>query len=146
LLTSLDQKRLPVHILPVTEQMIGAIAETTAAPLSDTLGQLLDPAQTDATLDALEQQGIQQARMFDALLHNTVNATVVHGGSKTNVIPSRIEIELDGRLLPGFTPEDLMAEVRRSVGEPLSFEIIRHDPLGGETDMSLFPLLADILR
>ena len=35
--------------------------------------------------------------MLDALLHNTVNATVVRGGDKTNVIPSRIDLELDGR-------------------------------------------------
>jgi acetylornithine deacetylase/succinyl-diaminopimelate desuccinylase-like protein len=97
-------------------------------------------------LDQLEAQGIRQSRMFDALLHNTVNATVVHGGIKTNVIPSRIELELDGRLLPGYTPADMMAELRTLLGQELEFEIIRHDPVGTETDMALYPLLAELIR
>ena len=146
LLTTLDQKRLPVHILPVMEEMLTAIAETAPEPASDLIARLLDPQQTDAALDEMAAQGMRQARGFDAQLHNTVNATVVHGGLKTNVIPSRIELELDGRLLPGFTPAQMMAELRQVLGQELEFEIIRHDPVGSETDMSLYPLLADIVR
>lgn len=146
LLTTLDQNRLPVHVLPVMEQMISAIAESAPAGAGDQLMQLLDPAKTDAVLDQLAAQGVRQARMLDAQLHNTVNATVVNGGIKTNVIPSRIELELDGRLLPGFTPADIMAELRTLLGDDLEFEIIRHDAVSGEPDLSLYPLLAGILR
>jgi acetylornithine deacetylase/succinyl-diaminopimelate desuccinylase-like protein len=146
LLTTLDQQRLPVHILPVMQEMISAIADSAPAPTGDLLAALLDPARTDAVLDQLEAQGVRQARMFDALLHNTVNATVVHGGIKTNVIPSRIELELDGRLLPGYTPADMMSELRTLLGEELEFEIIRHDPVGTETDMALYPMLAELIR
>jgi acetylornithine deacetylase/succinyl-diaminopimelate desuccinylase-like protein len=146
LLTTLDQQRLPVHILPVMEEMIRSIVATADAPATPLLARLLDPAQTDAALDEMASQGIRQARMFDALLHNTVNATVVHGGIKTNVIPSRIELELDGRLLPGYTPDDMIAELHGLLGDDLEFEIIRHDPVGGETDLTLYPLLADLVR
>ena len=38
------------------------------------------------------------------MLRNTVNATIVRGGAKINVVPSEIELELDGRALPGFRP------------------------------------------
>lgn len=145
-LQTLDQKRLPVHLTPVMEQMISTLAETAAAPLDEVLARLLDPTQTDAILDQLEAQGVTLARPLDALLHNTVNATVVQGGFKTNVIPSEITLELDGRLLPGFTPEDVQAELARLLGEPLAIELIRHDPGLATVDMTLFPLLAGIVK
>lgn len=145
-LQTLDQNRLPVHVTPVMEQMISTLAETAAAPLDAVLARLLDPTQTDATLDALHAQGVTLARPLDALLHNTVNATVVQGGFKTNVIPSEITLELDGRLLPGFTPDDVQAELAQLLGEPLAIELIRHDPVLAGVDMTLFPLLAGIIR
>lgn len=145
-LQTLDQHRLPVHITPVMTQMITTLAESAAAPLDDVLGRLLDPTQTDATLDALHAQGVTLARPLDALLHNTVNATVVQGGFKTNVIPSEITLELDGRLLPGFTPADVQAELAQLLGEPLAIDLIRHDPGLTEVDMTLFPMLSGIIR
>lgn len=145
-LQTLDQKRLPVHLTPVMEQMISTLAETAAAPLDEVLARLLDPTQTDAILDQLEAQGVTLARPLDALLHNTVNATVVQGGFKTNVIPSEITLELDGRLLPGFTPDDVQAELAHLLGEPLAIELIRHDPGLATVDMTLFPLLAGIVK
>lgn len=146
LLSTLDARRLPVHITPVMRQMIAAMAEATPAPLDATLMQLLDPAQTDATLDALAGQGVRAARSLDALLHNTVNATVVHGGYKTNVIPSAIELELDGRVLPGYTADDMQAEVKALLGADLELAITRHDPGLADVDMTLFPLLAELVR
>lgn len=146
LLNALDQRRLPVHITPPMEWMIEGMAEAAPAAAAAGLRRLLDPAQTDAALDDLMAQETPRARTLDALLHNTVSPTVVHGGEKTNVIPSRIELELDGRLLPGYTPADLMAELVAATGEDLELEVIRHDPVTLEPDRALFPLLADILR
>ena len=146
LLSTLDTHRLPVHITPVMRQMIAAMAEATPAPLDATLMQLLDPAQTDMVLDTLAAQGVRVARSLDALLHNTVNATVVHGGYKTNVIPSAIKVELDGRVLPGYTVDDMQAEVKALLGADLELAITRHDPGLADVDMTLFPLLAELVR
>ena len=55
-------------------------------------------------------------RQLEGALRNTVNATIVRGGSALNVIPSEIEVEIDGRLLPGFGPDDLLGELRDIVG------------------------------
>ncbi len=84
--------------------------------------------------------------MLDALLHNTVNATVVRGGDKTNVIPSRIDLELDGRLLPGYTPADFEAELRALLGDDFSLDVLRHDPGMSEPDLSLLPLLQELIQ
>jgi acetylornithine deacetylase/succinyl-diaminopimelate desuccinylase-like protein len=150
LLSSLNSRRLPVHITPVARQMIAAIAETLPEPTDAAVARLLDSKQTDTALDALTAQGVRAARNLDALLHNTVNATVIRASNKTNVIPSEIEVELDGRVLPGYSADDIQTEIRAIVGDTmgddLELTVIRHDPVGGKPDMTLFPLLANLVR
>jgi acetylornithine deacetylase/succinyl-diaminopimelate desuccinylase-like protein len=63
-----------------------------------------------------------------------------------NVIPTSAELYLDGRLLPGFTPDDLFRELRAMVGGDLELEVVRHDPGPVGPDMSAFDTLVDILR
>jgi len=145
-LTTLNSNRLPVHVTPVMQQMLPALAEHAPDHLAAAALALLDPERTDEQLDQMLADGLPQARNFDALLHNTVNATVVGGGIKTNVIPSEILLELDGRVLPGFTSDDIISELRALLGEDLSFEIIRHDPGEAGVDMGLFPLLKGIVE
>ena len=142
LLTGLSEHRLPVHITPVVRQMIEQIAAAVPPPMKSTMLELLEPSRTDT---ALERLGSQQS-LFDALLHNTVNATIIRGGQQINVVPSEITIKLDGRLLPGYTPEDLMAELRSIVGKDVELELIRCDPGPAAPDMGLFDTLADSIR
>jgi len=97
-------------------------------------------------LDALDDQGIAAVRSLDALLHNTVNATVIRASTKTNVIPSTIEVELDGRVLPGYSAADIQAEIRALAGDDLEIGVIRHDPVDGKPDTKLFPLLSSLIR
>lgn len=145
-LNTLNTQRLPVHITPAMEPMIRGIAAAAPAEEAELLVRLLDPSQTDATLDELAARGIRQARMLDALLHNTISPTVVHGGYKTNVIPSLIELELDGRVLPGYTDQNIMDELRQLTGLDLELDVLRHDPGRAEIDLTLFPFLADLVR
>lgn len=70
----------------------------------------------------------------------------MRGGEKINIIPSEVTVELDGRLLPEYTPADMIAELRRLVGEDIEFEVIRHDPGPSESDMGLFDTLSGVLR
>ncbi|GAC1650967.1 MAG: M20/M25/M40 family metallo-hydrolase [Ktedonobacteraceae bacterium] len=142
LLQTLDQQRLPVHVTSVPRQMIQTLANALSATIGPLLLQLLEPGQTDTVLDALGQQG----QTFDPILHNTVNATIVRGGEKNNVIPSEIVVTLDGRLLPGYSPDDVLAELRELVGEDVEFEVLNYDSGPTEADMGLFDTLAGILR
>lgn len=143
LLQRLDQHRLPPHIPTVTRLMIEGLATALPQPIGDRMRLLLDPQHTDATLDQLGAQGT----MFDPLLHNTVNATVVRGGAKENVIPSEITVALDGRLLPGYTPDEMLAELRALAGDVAEFSAGRSDLTPpSDPDMGLFDTLATILR
>lgn len=145
-LTTLNSSRLPVHLTEAMGLMLDGLTRIAPPELLAAVDGLRNPATADATLDSLYASGAPLARTLDALLHNTVNATVVNGGFKTNVIPSNIELELDGRVLPGFTADNFMAELHTLLGDDLPFEIIRHDPGTAVVDMSLFPLLAGIVE
>jgi acetylornithine deacetylase/succinyl-diaminopimelate desuccinylase-like protein len=142
MLQQLDQQRLPAHIIPVVRQMIETIAQALPAPVNEMLLQLLDPARTDAVLDQLGQVG----QLFDPLLHNVVNPTIVRGGDKINVIPARVDVEMDGRLLPGYNASDFLGEIRSLVGDDIELEVIKYDPGLSEANMGLFDTLAAILR
>lgn len=142
MLTTLDQKRLPVHITPQARLMFETISDALSFPTSLILRQLLSPALTDRVLDLLGAQ----AETFDPLLHHTANATILHGGDKINVIPCDITVEMDCRLLPGFTPEALLRELRDLLGSDIEFEVIHHDPCPVSTDMGLFDTLAGVLK
>lgn len=142
LLRRLDRRRLPVHVTPVVRQTLATMAAATAGPTRLLLRQLLNPRLTDRVLGLMGERG----RAFDPLLHHTVNATIVRGGEQINVIPSAITVELDGRLLPGYGPADLLKELRRVVGRRVEIDVVRYDPGPAAPDLGLFATLAGVLR
>ena len=142
ILARLDSGRLPVHVTAVARAWIEGMAEGLPSPQSLVLRSLLDPRLAELTLRA----PIPQLRILDRALRNTVTATIVHGGSKINVVPSEIELELDGRTLPGFGPDELIAEVQTLVGHDLELEVVRHDPYPAHSDLSQMDALSAILR
>jgi acetylornithine deacetylase/succinyl-diaminopimelate desuccinylase-like protein len=141
-LQRLDRKRLPVHVTPVARDMVEAMAGALPRPHASILRLLLRPRVTDALLDRMGDR----ARMLDPLLHNTVSPTVLDCEDKFNVIPAEVSAVLDGRLLPGFSPEHLLGELRAVLGEDVELEVVRFDPGAAEPDMSLFRTLAGILE
>ena len=142
LLQRLEKHRLPVHITPVPRQMIEIVASNLSFPKGLIFRQLLNPFLTNSILKLLGDV----SQYFDPLLHNTINATIVRGGKKINVIPSEITVELDGRLLPGFSSEDMLTELQQVIGEEVELELLRYEPNPAEPDMGLFNTLAGILR
>jgi acetylornithine deacetylase/succinyl-diaminopimelate desuccinylase-like protein len=142
LLRTLDRRRLPVHVTDVPRRMLETIAAELPAPVARVIRGLLNPRLTDGLLRVLGEPG----RAFDPLLHNTVNATIVRAGDQVNVVPSEATVDLDGRLLPGFAPEALLAELRSLIGKHVELEVLRHEAGPGEPDLTLFGLLSDVLR
>jgi acetylornithine deacetylase/succinyl-diaminopimelate desuccinylase-like protein len=141
-LTRVDSGRLPTHVTPPARLMLEALARVVPQPSGMLLRTLLVPRLTAGALPLLGERG----RQLDPLLRNTVSAVAVRGGEMVNVIPTSAELHLDGRLLPGFTPEDLFRELRAKVGADLELEVVRHDPGPVGPDMSAFDTLVDILR
>ncbi|MBK8781824.1 MAG: M20/M25/M40 family metallo-hydrolase [Anaerolineales bacterium] len=142
LLKKLDENDLPVHITPPAKMMVDAMASALGGVQGLLLGQLNNPSMTKTILKTLGSRG----RIFYPLFHNTVSPTVLHGSSKINVIPNEVSIELDGRMLPGFKPEDMLNELRQIVGDSVNLEVVQYDPGPSTPDMGMFDTLAQILR
>jgi len=142
LLKALDENDLPVHVTPPAKMMVDAMASALGGFQGFILGQLTNPAMTNFVLKLLGSR----ARTFYPLFRNTVSPTILHGSTKINVIPTEASVELDGRLLPGQTPEDMLRELRAIVDDDVQLDVVQFDPGPAEPDMSLFNKLADILK
>jgi acetylornithine deacetylase/succinyl-diaminopimelate desuccinylase-like protein len=125
-LTALGRARLPVHpTRPVTEFLDGLRARQPA--MIQPLLRLVSHPELLARITRLVPNAAA-SRQFTALLSNTASATVVRAGAKTNVIPGVAEFEIDGRILPGQTNDDLMRELRAILGPDVELEIIKSAP------------------
>jgi acetylornithine deacetylase/succinyl-diaminopimelate desuccinylase-like protein len=115
-------------------------------PKNRVFKMLLKPGVSDLILDrAMPDKGSAQA--FAAMLHNTANPTVIRAGEKTNVIPSTAELEIDGRLLPGSTTADFIAEVRALIGAEPEIEIMRElTPTVAPLDDPIFGVMTEALQ
>jgi acetylornithine deacetylase/succinyl-diaminopimelate desuccinylase-like protein len=141
-LQKLDRHRLPVHVTPAARQSVEAMSRALSFPANLVLRQILNPVMTDRILAVFGSRRLA----LDPLFRNTAAATVVHASEKFNVIPSEITIELDGRLLPGSKPDQLLDELHRLIGRDVTLEVTRYDPGPAEPDMGWFDTLAEILR
>ena len=65
--------------------------------------------------EALPMVGL--ARQAHACTHTTFAPTIVGGGSKINVIPDRVDLEIDIRTLPGQTGADVRAMLDEILGD-----------------------------
>lgn len=143
LLTTLDRKRMPIHIVPATRMMLEGIADHTEGTTRRAVQSLLNPRTAGTTLKVLHKQ----LGVMEPLLRNTVSATVIQGGDKHNVIPAEIRVTLDGRMLPGLDASEMAAELQAMIGPDIEIAYeVDGKPVPAKPDMGLFPLLADTLR
>ena len=102
--------KAPALVLPELEM---GKTRGLAYPL-EIVGPLLDP---DKLVDALADFPVAMARQFHACTHMTIAPTVAHGGTKTNVIPDRVDLQLDIRTLPGQSLRDVEAMLDEALGD-----------------------------
>jgi acetylornithine deacetylase/succinyl-diaminopimelate desuccinylase-like protein len=76
--------------------------------------RLLDEEQLH---DFCEELPIGLARQAHACTHTTFAPTIIHGGTKTNVIPDRVEVEVDIRTLPGQKAADIQKMLADALGD-----------------------------
>jgi len=141
-LQRLDTHTLPLHVTPPARLMFETMASALGGLSRLVMAQLLNPVLSGSVLRLLGEH----RRLFAPLLRNTVSPTILHGSSNFNVIPGEITVDLDGRLLPGFGPDDLIGEVRAIGGDEGEVEVVRFDPGPSGLDMGLFDTLAAILK
>lgn len=141
-LSLMDKHELPYHLTPAAQAMINGIATAVGGLPGFVLGQTANPLLANPILSMLGTlaDGVRP------ILRNTVSPTILQASSKVNVIPAEVSIGLDGRLLPGFTPETLVSELRNLLGDDFDLEVVNHDPGPSAPDMGLFNTLGKTLR
>jgi acetylornithine deacetylase/succinyl-diaminopimelate desuccinylase-like protein len=105
----LHEFRPPTVLHDVWRRFLGSMGlpEELTAPL-------LDESTFEAALDGLP---MGMARQFHACTHTTFAPTVVRGGTKTNVIPDTVELEIDIRTLPGQVGADVQRLLDEAIGD-----------------------------
>jgi acetylornithine deacetylase/succinyl-diaminopimelate desuccinylase-like protein len=141
-LHGLDRRRPPLHVTPATGMMVEHIAAALPFAARQVAHLFTKPSSSRMLVPLLGPF----RRMIEPMLQNTATATVVRGGNTVNVVPSTIEVLLDGRLLPGHTPDDLLRELQLIVDDDIEIEVIRYDQSNGIINMRMFDLLAEILK
>ncbi|MBA2280111.1 MAG: M20/M25/M40 family metallo-hydrolase [Acidimicrobiia bacterium] len=99
----------PTVLHDVWRRFLGSMGygEAVTAPLLD----------ESTFLGALDALPLALAREFHACVHTTFAPTIVHGGTKTNVIPDSVDVEVDIRTLPGQVGADVRRLLDLSLGD-----------------------------
>ena len=89
-------------------------------------------------------------RQFHACTHTTFAPTIAHGGTKINVIPDRVDLQIDIRTLPGVGEAEVRAMLDEALGDlapKVELVASQDDPsTGSPIDTPLWDSLARITQ
>jgi acetylornithine deacetylase/succinyl-diaminopimelate desuccinylase-like protein len=106
---------LPLHMTATTDRYVRNLAGALGIEVGEQIGE----ADVAAVADALPTD---VALSLQAVVRNTAVPTGLTAGSKINVVPGVARAAVDGRVVPGQTPEELYSEVRKVVGDGFDIE------------------------
>lgn len=146
-LERLGTTRLPQRVTPVVEGFLRTLAAGAPFPRSKILPLVLNPTFAGTLLDMLQKQNLEQAIGIDAMLRNTASPTMLEAGKKVNVIPSSARARVDGRILPGQSVEEFLAEVQHVVGPDVKINVFdHHDGTVFSEKTPLYDTIVRVLR
>ncbi|GAC1582231.1 MAG: M20/M25/M40 family metallo-hydrolase [Ktedonobacteraceae bacterium] len=146
ILSKLTPNLLPVHFTSTLRGYIAGIAATQPSDIAQSLYEVLaDETTADEAVDRLPFEETLKQRIH-AMLRNTITPTVLRSGSQINVIPSEAEALIDGRNLPGWTPEMFLEEVRSVIGPEAEITFLNPStPLEADLQSPLFNTIKEVL-
>ena len=116
----------------------------------------LEPGLTEALTDpdrvwetARDLDNLALAREAHACTHTTFSPNIAHGGTKVNVIPDRVDLDVDIRSLPGIEQHEVEAMIKEALGNLADRVTIETPPdrkRGGSVSPTDTPLMAAISR
>lgn len=113
--------------------MLRVLADGLGDETAKTVSEILDAAPAPWSLFEKLPLNESELRELYAATRNTVVPTMINGGVRINVIPSEVEVSIDGRILPGQDPEVFRATVQDVVGPNVEIELTSRDS-GVESD------------
>ena len=96
-------------------------------------GKMGHAAVPDTAVDALQAASLilnalyQQNRLYKqvtsrvkGITHPYLNVGLIHGGTNTNVVPGKVVLKLDRRMIPEEKPDDVEATLRRVIADAVA--------------------------
>lgn len=128
---AIGKTQLPWHPNDEAKRFIAGFAAPEGA-VARALSPLLSHPKIGPVLLPLAVSNPSRRKSLEAILRNTANPTALKTTNPINVIPSRASVDIDGRLAPGQSAEDLVAELRRVTdrlpGIRAHYEILEESP------------------
>ena len=138
-----------MHPTAAVRSFVEALAKEVPPLQRAVLRRLRAPALAPLILDRLIKDSGQR-RTFAALLSNTATPTVLRAGAKTNVIPGRVDLEVDIRKVPEQTDEDVLELFDTALGSlrgDVEVEFLQRDvPTVSPIDTPLWDAIQRVSR
>lgn len=126
----------PIHATPGVQKYFRDISRLYPQPQRAWLADV-----TRAMNNPVARQWILADVYWNAYLRNTISLTALTGSNKTNVIPAEASAEIDVRMLPDTDPAEMLATLKRIVGDTavhFSRILAPKTPLESPIDTDLF--------
>lgn len=104
----------PVHLNPVTRAFFERSAQLQTPPLAADMKALV---RTNAG-DAAAVARLSQTALYNAMLRTTCVATQLQAGHAPNALPQRATANVNCRILPGESVEDVQRALLRALADP----------------------------
>jgi acetylornithine deacetylase/succinyl-diaminopimelate desuccinylase-like protein len=104
------------QLTPGTREFFRTLAKTSGPPMSKYFSDLASG--TDPRLAAEADREISKDPLLHAIMRNTIAPVFLNAGFRGNVIPGSAQATVNFRVIPGTTPEDLIAEIRKAIADP----------------------------
>lgn len=98
-----------------TREFFLTLAKTSEPPMSTYFNNLVNSK--DPTVIAQADREISKDILLHAIMRNTIAPVLLQAGFRGNVIPGSADATINFRTIPGTTPEDLIAEMKRVIGD-----------------------------
>lgn len=143
--------RASIVLTPTVKEYLHQISDVENGDWQELRTIVDNPNVADGILDKLGGKDKFFAEELRAKLRMTVTPTMINGGVKENIIPSRCEAVFDCRVLPGQTTGEALATVKNLLGdvdlEKLEFEVIEaSEPSESALHTPLYELIIDVLN
>jgi acetylornithine deacetylase/succinyl-diaminopimelate desuccinylase-like protein len=143
-LLKLMRTRLPIHPTPSTERFVAGIIDAVGLPPS-TADLIFHSTLGERALNAAIPDD-EQRDAVQAMLRNTAMPTIMQAGYRINIIPESATADIDGRVLPGHSPDVFIEEVRSVVGDLVDIEVLsRGQGTESPPDTDLFRCMSEVM-
>jgi acetylornithine deacetylase/succinyl-diaminopimelate desuccinylase-like protein len=104
------------RLIPSTREFFMTLAKTSQPPASTYLENLVNS--TDPAVVAQADKMISENALLHAIMRNTIAPVFLQAGFRGNVIPGSATATVNFRAVPGTTPDELIAEMKKVFNDP----------------------------